>query len=185
MLPTASTTSYFLGTAALTIFSFIIALAVTILALIFIVPEKCRAKLNGFGKFLHDICNFKFMIVEKILQFLYIFATAYVIIMGFFSLFSYNTYTGWTGYIGFIVIIFGPIAIRISYELLMMVLIAVKNIIQINNKLKNQNDDNSDKEDFGTLDLNQYMSAKPATAKFCSKCGSRLSENGTCPNCNQ
>lgn len=173
---------------ALMIFSFIVALAATILAFIFIVPEKCRAKLNGFGKFLHDICNFKFMIVEKILQFLYIFATAYTIISGFFGLFSFSYYGGWTGYIGFLTMIFGPIIIRITYELLMMALIAVKNIIQINNKLKNQNDDSAAKDGgFGSIDINQYKPAKPAEAPahFCGNCGSTLSEDGTCPNCNQ
>ena len=36
-----------------------LAITATVLAFIFIVPEKRRARLNGFGKFLHDTCNFK------------------------------------------------------------------------------------------------------------------------------
>lgn len=36
----------------------ILAIAATVLAFIFIVPEKKREKLNAFGKFLHDTCNF-------------------------------------------------------------------------------------------------------------------------------
>lgn len=47
----------------------------TVLAFIFIVPEKRREKPNAFGKFLHDTCNFKYLVVEKLLQALYIFAT--------------------------------------------------------------------------------------------------------------
>ena len=55
----------------------ILAIAATVLAFIFIVPEKKREKLNAFGKFLHDTCNFKYLVVEKLLQALYIFLTAY------------------------------------------------------------------------------------------------------------
>ena len=65
----------------------ILAIAATVLAFIFIVPEKKREKLNAFGKFLHDTCNFKYLVVEKLLQALYIFLTAYFILQGFFMLF--------------------------------------------------------------------------------------------------
>ena len=72
---------------AMGIVAVIIAIVATVLAFIFIVPEKRRAQMGAFGKFLHDTCNFKYLIVEKILQALYIFATAYVILAGFFMLF--------------------------------------------------------------------------------------------------
>ena len=77
----------------------ILAIAATVLAFIFIVPEKKREKLNAFGKFLHDTCNFKYLVVEKLLQALYIFLTAYFILQGFFMLFqtSYGTWLGGAG----------------------------------------------------------------------------------------
>lgn len=65
----------------------ILAIAATVVAFVMIVPERKREKLGRFGKFLHDAVNFKFLIVEKILQALYIFVTAYVILCGFFMLF--------------------------------------------------------------------------------------------------
>ena len=65
-----------------TIVGGILAIVATVLAYVFIVPEKRREKLNAFGKFLHDTCNFKYLIVEKILQALYIFFTADMIILG-------------------------------------------------------------------------------------------------------
>lgn len=37
------------------VFAVLAAIAATVLAFIFLVPEKRRAKLNGFGKFIHDI----------------------------------------------------------------------------------------------------------------------------------
>ena len=36
------------------IIAVVLAIAATVLAFIFIVPEKRREKLNAFGKFLHD-----------------------------------------------------------------------------------------------------------------------------------
>lgn len=162
------------------VLAIIFAIAATVLAYIFIIPEKKRAKLNGIGKLLHDICNFKFMIIEKIFQCLYVFATAFVITQGFFNLFSFDYRGDWIGYYGFLIMILGPIFVRITYELVMLALIAVKNIIQINNKLKNQNEEGSDST-FAMPSFKDYSNAP--VAKFCIKCGSPLSPNGSCPNC--
>lgn len=126
-----------LGT--LGIIAILLAIIATVLAFIFIVPAKRREKMGKFGKFLHDVCNFKFLIVEKILQALYIFFTALVILVGFFMLFC-SDWSGWMGGKGILLMILGPIAVRLSYELVMMAVLAVKNIISINNKLRNQNE---------------------------------------------
>ena len=195
--------SFFTGNVAasgvLSVIATILAIVVTVLAFIFIVPEKRREKLNAFGKFLHDTCNFKYLVVEKILQALYIFATAVVILNGFFMLFTV-VYGQWLGGYGILVMILGPIVIRLVYELLMMVIILIKNVISINNKLKNQNGDNADGDVFASPDISgvreaikQQVEAKKAetaeekpaapAAKFCIKCGAKLDENGNCPNC--
>lgn len=126
-----------LGT--LGIIAILLAIIATVLAFVFIVPAKRREKMGKFGKFLHDACNFKFLIVEKILQALYIFFTALVILVGFFMLFC-SDWSGWMGGKGILLMILGPIAVRLSYELVMMAVLAVKNIISINNKLRNQNE---------------------------------------------
>ena len=55
----------------------ILAVAATVLAFIFLVPEKKYSRLNAFGKFMHKTLNFKYLIIEKILQALYIFSTAF------------------------------------------------------------------------------------------------------------
>lgn len=128
----------------------ILAVVATVLAFIFIVPEKKRAKMNKFGKFLHDTVNFKYLIIEKILQALYIFATATVIFLGFFMLFYveparetyfYTKSATWYGGYGLLLMILGPIAVRLAYEFLMMLLLLVKNVIQINGKLKNTDEE--------------------------------------------
>ena len=126
-----------LGT--LGIIAILLAIIATVLAFVFIVPAKRREKMGKFGKFLHEACNFKFLIVEKILQALYIFFTALVILVGFFMLFC-SDWSGWMGGKGILLMILGPIAVRLSYELVMMAVLAVKNIISINSKLRNQNE---------------------------------------------
>lgn len=122
------------------IIAVVLAIAATVLAFIFVVPEKRREKLNAFGKFLHDLCSFKFLVVEKILQALYIFSTAFIILYGVLQLF--NVYwTGasrWMGGTGLLCIIVGPIAVRLSYELMMMAILLVKNVISINRKLADE-----------------------------------------------
>lgn len=141
----------------------ILAIAATVLAFIFIVPEKKRPSLNKPLQILHDVLNFKFLIIEKIMQALYIFSNAFVLIYGVFSLFSfsesydYDWYSGevetslqWNGWVGFLIILLGPIILRISYELIMMTILLIKNVTQINNKLKNQNESSDSTSLFDT-----------------------------------
>ena len=139
----------------LSIVALVLAIVVTVLAFIFIVPEKRRKKMGKFGKFLHDTCNFKYLIVEKILQALYIFATAMVIFIGFFMLFC-SDWNGWMGGKGILTMILGPIALRLIYELLMMAVLAVKNIISINNKLRNQNEGEVKADIFAAPDMSEF-----------------------------
>ena len=190
------------------IIAVVLAIAATVLAFIFIVPEKRREKLNAFGKFLHDLCSFKFLVVEKILQALYIFSTAFVILFGVLQLFNVQRdyWTGasrWMGGTGLLCIIVGPIAVRLSYELMMMAILLVKNVISINRKLADET--GSAGGDVQPQSPYQPQPQPPVQsqpqpqpqppvqpqpvweeparpAQFCRECGSRL-ENGVCPQC--
>jgi hypothetical protein len=120
------------------ILGIIFGIAGTVLSFIFITPEKKREKLPKFFKFVHDLFNFKFLVIEKIMQALYIFFTIFVIIYGFFGTFSFESYFGhvaYTGWQGLLVLIFGPILVRLVYEGFMMFIILVKNTNSINAKL--------------------------------------------------
>ncbi len=186
------------------VLSAVLAVVATVLAFIFIVPENRREKLNAFGKFIHDTCNFKYLIVEKLLQALYIFLTAFVILGGFFMLFQ-SVYGHWLGGYGLVLMIVGPIMVRLIYELLMMAVLLVKNVIAINNKLKNQNGDHEN-DIFVTPDMRairdsfkpnapaapapqapEAPTAQPApeVRNFCARCGAKLDESGKCPHCDQ
>lgn len=117
-----------------------------VLAYKFIVPEKRRAKLNKLGQFLNDVFNFKFLIIEKIMQFLYVLSTIACVCVGILMLFgitSYTSYYGtnyttWYGFYGLLLAIVGPFAVRLAFECAMLFLLLVKNVIQINKKLKSQ-----------------------------------------------
>ena len=196
------------------IIAVILGIAATVLAFILIVPEKRRENQGAFCKFLHDLCNFRFLVVEKVLQALYIFSTAFVILYGVLQLFNVqpNYWTGgntWMGGVGLLYIILGPIVVRLSFEMMMMVILLVKNVISINHKLASQSG-SADGDVFGVPDMQELKDAarqrkaaaqaaaqaKAAAqaaaqeareenvrpAQFCSDCGTKL-ENGVCPHC--
>ncbi len=131
----------------MTLLSVIATIALTVLAYIFIVPKSKCAKLGKIGEFLHDLVSFNFLIIEKFLQFIYIVLTLAALAFGFFMLFSFSIYKGsygtfstWAAGYGILMIIFGPIVIRMVYECIMLSLILVKNVIQINNKIKSDDE---------------------------------------------
>ncbi len=183
------------------VFAILTAIAGTVLAYIFIIPEKKRAGLNKIFKLLHDVFNFKFLIIEKVLQALYVFTTLAVFLYGVFMIFGFDFYTKWNGETeviwhggyGILIAILGPIFIRLTYEGAMMLILLVKNVIQINGKLKNANEDT--KEDMFAVPEFKKAEAPVAEApkapeapaaapvRFCTNCGSILNADGTCPNC--
>lgn len=114
----------------------LVSLVLMILLFIFVVPEKKRASLGGFGKFLHDTVNFKYLIIEKILQAFYIFVTIYVFGIGFCRIILQYQFRVAAIIEGVLIMLLGPIVIRVAYELIMMAILLVKNVIQINNKLR-------------------------------------------------
>ena len=127
------------GSGVLGIIGIVVALMLAVFAYIFIVPEKEKRnepfKSNKFFCVLHDIFNFKQLLLEKILKFVYIFATFACILVGFFTLFTKGGFGS-----GLIMMILGPIVCRITFELIMLAVIAVKNIVDINKKLPPRQD---------------------------------------------
>ena len=153
------------------ILAIILAIAATVLAFIFIVPSKKREKLGGFMRFLHDFLNFKFLIIEKILQALYILCTAYCICFGVTSLFSFTYYEywgdshlSWGGGVGILTLLIGPFIVRLVYEGLMLTLILIKNVIQINNKIKDETGKGADP--FGSMpNIREFVPARNNNAR--------------------
>lgn len=119
------------------ILGFLGALAGTIVLFILVLPDKKRETLPKFMRFLHDLFNFKFLVIEYIMKALYMFATLFCIVSGFFMLFSSlvpGKFVSAAG-LGFATMIFGPIFLRVAYEFAMMFILLVKNTNQINRKM--------------------------------------------------
>lgn len=123
-------------TALAGVLGLIFGLAATVLVFIFFLPEEKKEKFKDskFLTWLHDVLHFKTLLIEKILRFLYILCTAAVIFVGFFTIFTKGN-IGINILTGLLTMIIGPIVVRIVYELLMLTVIAVNNIIQINKKM--------------------------------------------------
>lgn len=188
------------------------ALVLTVLTVILVTPEKRRAYLGNFFRWVADIFNCKALLLEKILKFFYIFFTLTSIITGVITL-LYSPFArflnGQIALTGLFLIILMPVIIRIIHEATMLTIIAVKNVIQINNKLKSQTGDNS-KSPFDVempkIPKRTYY-APPAYAptqtapaqgapaapaapvqeaapeyRFCTSCGTKYDANkGKCP----
>ncbi len=125
----------------LIIFAAMTAIAATVLLCIFVMPEKKAAKLPKFVRIIRDILDMKELYLEKVLKVLYIAATLFCVIAGAFMLFGFTNYgyhVTWYGGYGLLLMIGGPIVLRLIFEGLMMFVLLVKNTMQINNKLKAQ-----------------------------------------------
>lgn len=119
---------------SLVVISIVVALIVTIVLWVAVIPEKKRAKLNKFFGYLSDVFNFRSLLIEKLLKFLYTLLTITAIIVGFIMLFIKVFDEPLAGY-GLLLMIAGPIALRLIFEGLMLGILLVKNVIEINNKL--------------------------------------------------
>ncbi len=120
--------------ATLGILAFIAALVCTVLLMVLVTPEKRRDRLNTFFKALADLFNFKGLLLEYILKALYIFLTLCSIFTGFFSLFTEPL-------TGLLLMILGPIVLRVVFEFYMMLVILVKNVSQLNGKIPGKSAD--------------------------------------------
>lgn len=201
-------TSFGLGLVAV-----IISIILTILLVVLVVPAKRREGLPKFFQVVHDICNFKGLLLEKVLKVLYIFSTINVMLTGIFTWFSGRYDFGMTFLAGLLILVLGPIIVRLAYEFMMLFVLLVKNVIQINNKLNGKNDNpfvkdiDFDKFKNSNVPEQNYTSpyAQPVqpiqpeqpvvqnnyqpqqnndSVRFCTTCGTKITGNtDVCPNC--
>ena len=119
------------------------AIAATVLAFLFILPENKKAALPAALQKIANILDFRTLFIEKIVKALYLFLTFSCICVGLFMLISvnYGFYTDmWMGGVGLLVMIVGPIIIRIVFEASMLFILLVQNVIEINKKLSKKED---------------------------------------------
>ena len=127
---TTNTVNKVAGTAVWTVIAFIIAIAAGIM--IYFMFVKDNKPVSEKLQKLKDLLDFKTMLIEPILKIVYIIATVFIILFSF-GLISLN-------FVSFLmVLILGPIAIRIVYELMMINIMIWKNTKEINDNIKAKN----------------------------------------------
>ena len=137
------------------ILAIVLAIGGTVCLFIFVLSKKASGK-NKFMNFLRNFLEFRYLILEKALKALYIFCTAFVILYGFLIVWIAPGS-------GFILMLLGPIVLRLSFELSMMFVLLVKNTIEINGKLADQTPDETPADAFD-VPLPFEKKAAPAEA---------------------
>lgn len=122
-----TTTNSINGLIIWTIISIVIAIAGGIA--LYITFLKSNKKLDGNLSKLRDFLNFKTLVIEDILK------ISYLILAIFITLYSFGLIGTSVGSF-FAMIIGGNLALRISYELALLIIKICKNTTEINNKLK-------------------------------------------------
>ena len=127
---TTNTANKIVGTAIWTAIAFVIAIAAGIMIYFMFVKDNKPVSKNL--QKLKDLLDFKTMLIEPILKIVYIIATVFIILFSF-GLISIN-------FVSFLmVLILGPIGIRIFYELMMINIMIWKNTKEINDNIKVKN----------------------------------------------
>lgn len=130
-----------------TVFAIIFTIICMVLLYALVLPKSKDGNLGAFGQFLHDLFHFKKLYIEAVLRFFYVLATVFCVCFGFFLLFGEQE-VFWgdsksTVWYGLAILVFGPICTRLTYELFMMGILLLKNVMEINNRLgKNMNSNN-------------------------------------------
>ena len=148
----------------------ILGLVATIVLYIKVLPRKLDGTFNNrFLQFLHNYFHFKKLYIEEILKFIFTLASVSCVLNGVMLMFSvsrsYNWYTGryttQSNFLaGLLLLVLGPVALRLTYEGLMMAILLVKNVMDINNKLK--------------APAEQTAQAPVVTQPYCHECGTKL-----------
>ncbi len=149
-------------------------LAACIVLYVMVLPKKKDGQLqNKYLQFIHDYFHFKTLYLEVILKFIFTLATCLVVFYGFFTLFGEDYWGDSTFGTGLVILIAGPLALRIAYESIMMFILLVKNVIDINNKTKAPCCEEAKEE------------PKEPVLRFCADCGTQYDANvtDTCPKC--
>ena len=103
--------SFALGGSAIVVF--FLAVIAAALVTYFFLNKNRKGNYKGFAGKVSDLFNFTEYLVPLILKVLYAFATAYALLNGLFVLFSGSIY-------GILLMVIGPVAVRIGFELIML-----------------------------------------------------------------
>ena len=118
----------------------LVALSLVILLYVLVLPKKKNGTFsNKFVQWLHDYFRFKKLYIDSVLRFCFTFCTIFLICYGLFGMIAgiidAPDYAFQYLLSGLATIILAPIGLRLFYELTMMLIMLVQNVMDINKKL--------------------------------------------------
>ena len=127
----------------------IIVLVVAVLLMLCFLGKQNRGKFHGFLGKLYDFLNFRSFTIAAIIKFIYLFVALMIAFSFLLNAFDY-------GFGGFLATLLGlllsEVLVRVMFELIMMVVVGVTNVIEINDKLGGA----SDRPNFVDPDTTKY-----------------------------
>lgn len=156
------------------VLGFVGVVAAMICIYILVMPEKKYKTLPPFLKWLSDLFNFRTLWLEAILKFFYVLSTTACVIFGVLLLVSvvdaYYYKMNLAPY-GLLLLLLGPVVVRLVYEGSMMLVLLVKNVMDINKKL---GVDEPQEPEKPTACPNCGAPVTGDDVAFCSNCGSKI-----------
>ena len=140
----------------------VVAILLTLFVVVVIVPTNKDGKLNKFFQIVHNFFNFKKMYLSLALKIIYIFLTIFSILYGIRLLFGYSIYGYYvsTFWYGLAVIIASPILLRLSFEMLWLLISAAQSVIQIRDKMLEKESKSFDENFDDVLNATEKFSGK-------------------------
>jgi hypothetical protein len=178
-------------------------IAALIVAIVLYFTFMCRSnegKLTGFSDWMYRFLHFKTLFIEALCKISFIASSVYIILIGFYVLFAGSM-------VGLLVIIFGPLVVRVIYEFALILVIICKNTSDISNRLCKQNEKQATQQQaaqqqatpdysqqYAGYDNQQYtqyggyenQQNYQSTTRYCINCGAQLADGDVyCKNCGQ
>lgn len=193
------------GAAVMVVLLFIIAIVGGIVLHFTFLSDKNEGRYTGFLGKLYDFLSFRVLCIEGILRLFYVISVCVLCMTAIVVLFSGFVADGGFGraLISFILmVVLGNLLLRIAYELSLLSVLLVKNVIDINRKLGGGGTKAPSFEDMGSFSMaerqpeeEKFYSApeeKPQEPQqesepkaFCKNCGARFEreEAAFCTKC--
>lgn len=106
----------------------LVAIILGVVLYVTFLKKKNEDKYTGWKKTVYDFFNFNKFYTEEIMKLVYVMLTAAFVVVGLFMLFIDLA-------MGLILLILGNVALRVSYELVMMFVILCRKTVSIDRKL--------------------------------------------------
>ena len=113
----------------------VVAVVLTALLLVLVLPKQKDGHLPAFFQLLYDLFTPKALMIEKLLQVLYVFLNCLTVLFGI-AIFFNGFFAGFGRIVlGLVILVVGPVLLRVIHELLLLAVMQVKATREINQKL--------------------------------------------------